>query len=57
MPVPETDYSFEALIRAQALGDLLALKQRGRRVLRVNLGTNAPRELNGLVEALHAVHG
>ena len=57
VPVPETDYSFEALIRAQALGDLLALKQRGRRVLRVNLGTNAPRELNGLVEALHAVHG
>ena len=57
VPVPETEYSFEALIRAQALGDLLALKQRGRRVLRMNLGNAAPRELNRLVEALHAVHG
>ncbi len=38
LPVPETDYSFGALIRAQALGDYRALRQRGRRVLRVNLG-------------------
>ena len=57
VPVPETEYSFGALIRAQALGDLLALKKRGRRVLRVNLGKDAPHELNRLVEALHVVHG
>ncbi|HYA96771.1 MAG TPA: phosphoheptose isomerase, partial [Methylomirabilota bacterium] len=38
LPVPETDYSFGQLIRAQALGDFQALVQRGRRVLRVNLG-------------------
>jgi transaldolase/glucose-6-phosphate isomerase len=38
LAVPETDYSFGALIRAQALGDWQALAQRGRRVLRVNLG-------------------
>jgi transaldolase/glucose-6-phosphate isomerase len=57
VPVPETEYSFAALIRAQALGDLLALTQRGRRVLRVNLGNAVPRELKRLLEALHAVHG
>jgi len=37
LAVPETDFTFGALIRAQALGDYLALRQRGRRVLRVNL--------------------
>ncbi len=41
LPVPETDYSFGQLIRAQALGDFQALTQRGRRVLRVNLGKDA----------------
>ena len=38
LPVPETNYSFAQLIRAQAEGDYQALKQRGRRVLRVQLG-------------------
>ncbi|MDE3136780.1 MAG: bifunctional transaldolase/phosoglucose isomerase [Acidobacteriota bacterium] len=38
LEVPETDYTFGALIRAQALGDWQALTQRGRRVLRVHLG-------------------
>src|SRR5579864_329363 len=38
--VPETNYTFGQLIRAQALGDYQALKQRGRRVLRINLGQN-----------------
>jgi transaldolase/glucose-6-phosphate isomerase len=37
LAVPETDFTFGALIRAQALGDYQALQQRGRRVLRVNL--------------------
>jgi transaldolase/glucose-6-phosphate isomerase len=37
LAVPETDFTFGALIRAQALGDYQALRQRGRRVLRVNL--------------------
>jgi len=40
LPVPETGYSFGSLIRAQALGDFLSLKERNRRVLRVNLGRN-----------------
>ncbi len=38
LPVPETNYTFDALIQAQALGDFTALKQRRRRALRVNLG-------------------
>jgi transaldolase/glucose-6-phosphate isomerase len=35
--IPETSYSFNTLIEAQALGDYHALKQLGRRVLRINL--------------------
>ncbi len=35
--VPEKSFTFGKLIRAQSLGDYQALKQRGRRVLRVNL--------------------
>ena len=38
LAVPETDFTFGELIRAQALGDYHALKQRGRRIIRVNLG-------------------
>jgi len=38
LAVPETDYTFSGLIEAQALGDYQALKQRGRRILRVHLG-------------------
>ena len=36
--VPETDFTFRQLIRAQALGDLEALRQRERRALRVRVG-------------------
>ncbi len=48
VPVPETDYTFGGLIRAQAKGDFLALKQRGRRVLRVDLGPDIPGGLRRL---------
>jgi len=37
LAVPEADFTFGGLIRAQALGDYQALRRRGRRVLRVNL--------------------
>jgi len=50
--VPETDFTFEDLIQAQALGDYLALKERKRRVLRINLGDNPEagiRRLEGLI--------
>lgn len=39
--VPESGFDFGRLIRAQADGDLAALQQRGRRVLRVHLGDDA----------------
>jgi transaldolase / glucose-6-phosphate isomerase len=38
LPVPETSYTFGTLIAAQAEGDRQALEQRGRTVLRVQLG-------------------
>jgi len=40
LAVPETDFTFGTLIKAQALGDYRALKQRGRRVLRIDLKAN-----------------
>ena len=52
LPVPETDYSFKDLIKAQALGDYKALKQRGRRVLRVNLGSDVASGLRTLKKLL-----
>ncbi len=50
--VPETNYTFGQLIRAQALGDYQALKQRGRRVLRINLGQNPTAGLKKVLESL-----
>ena len=52
LAVPETNYTFDALIQAQALGDLAALKQRRRRVLRVNLGNDPAAGLGALRSAL-----
>jgi hypothetical protein len=50
-PVPGEPYSFSILKQAQALGDFRALSSRGRRVIRVDLGSNA---LAGL-DHLHQV--
>lgn len=52
VPVPETDYDFASLIRAQADGDRQALTQRGRKVLRLELGRDPRRGLEALREAL-----
>jgi len=41
LPIPGTEYSFGTLIRAQALGDYRALRQSGRRIIRVNLKKDA----------------
>jgi transaldolase/glucose-6-phosphate isomerase len=38
LPVPETDFTFGKLIRAQAAGDAQALRSAGRRVLRIHFG-------------------
>ncbi|MBI2089887.1 MAG: phosphoheptose isomerase, partial [Deltaproteobacteria bacterium] len=50
--VPEASYTFGQLIQAQALGDYRALKQRGRRVLRVSLGRNVAEGLKAMLECL-----
>jgi transaldolase/glucose-6-phosphate isomerase len=52
LAVPETDYTFGTLIRAQADGDRAALRQRGRRVLRVQLGRDAQAGLDALLRAV-----
>jgi transaldolase/glucose-6-phosphate isomerase len=48
--VPETDYTFGELIRAQPLGDYTALEQRGRRTVRVQLGGDVAGGLKRLAE-------
>ena len=52
LPVPETDYDFKNLIKAQAVGDYRALKQRGRRVIRVDLKSNVSSGLRKLYELI-----
>jgi len=52
--VPETDYTFGALIQAQALGDWMALKQRRRRALRISLGDDPVGGLERIAEAVRA---
>ncbi len=52
LAVPETNYTFDSLIEAQAIGDLTALKQRRRRALRVNLGSDTSAGLERLAAAL-----
>jgi transaldolase/glucose-6-phosphate isomerase len=52
LSVPETNYTFDALVQAQALGDFTALKQRRRRVLRIDLGSDDAAGLNVLTQAV-----
>jgi transaldolase/glucose-6-phosphate isomerase len=47
-PVPGKDYSFGVLKRAQALGDLQALRKHHRRVMRIHLGTDLKKGLEAL---------
>ena len=52
LPVPETDYSFNDLITAQARGDRAALAERGRTVVAVNIGNDIASGLATLLEQL-----
>ena len=54
LSVPGAGYTFGELIRAQSLGDFQALRQKQRRVLRVDLGSDVRGGLHRLLEALHA---
>jgi transaldolase/glucose-6-phosphate isomerase len=53
--IPGRDYGFSALIHAQALGDYRALRERGRRVLRVNLGRETEAGLAALEGILSSI--
>jgi transaldolase/glucose-6-phosphate isomerase len=50
--VPGQPYSFGVFKRAQALGDLEALRKHGRRVMRIHLGATADEGLAALKEAV-----
>ncbi len=50
VPIPGQPYSFSLLKRAQALGDLAALRRHGRRVMRIDLGRDAERGLLAVEE-------
>ena len=53
-PVPGEAYSFSVLKEAQALGDFRALKARGRRVVRIDLGDDLSSGLNRLEQAMRS---
>jgi transaldolase/glucose-6-phosphate isomerase len=52
--VRNAPYTFDVFKRAQALGDLDALKRHGRRVIRIHLGVDVERGLARLKEAVEA---
>ncbi len=52
LQVPGKNFTFGQLIQAQAEGDFQALKSRGRRILKIDLGENAS---NGLAELSSAM--
>jgi transaldolase/glucose-6-phosphate isomerase len=52
LEIPETDTTFGTVVAAQALGDYLALKERDRRILRVDLGPNRQKGLQALLAAI-----
>ena len=54
VPIPGEPYTFSVLKRAQALGDLAALQAKGRRVIRLHLGTEAQAGLDQLTEIVQA---
>lgn len=55
LPIPETETDFRSLIRAQAVGDARALEERGRPVLRIDLGADPLVGLERLERVLRAL--
>ncbi len=53
LAVPGESFTFAQLIRAQSLGDYQAMCQKQRRVLRIDLGTDARAGLTRLAGAVH----
>jgi transaldolase / glucose-6-phosphate isomerase len=54
VPIPDAPYTFSVLKAAQALGDLQALEEHQRRVIRVHLGSSIPGGLGELRQAVDA---
>ncbi len=52
LAIPQSTLTFGNLIRAQAIGDYLALKERSRRILRMNLGSDPVSSLQSLINAI-----
>ena len=52
LPVPGQKYTFGIVKAAQARGDLTVLRERGRRALRIHLGTDVDAGLRKLASAL-----
>ena len=50
--LPESPYTFGTFRRAQALGDLQALRKHGRRVIRIHLGRSVREGLRDLKSAV-----
>jgi len=53
-PIPDERFGFGTLQRAQAEGDYAALERRGRRLLRLHLGTLVEAGLDALIDAVAA---
>jgi hypothetical protein len=54
LPVPDQPYTFGIFKRAEALGDLEALRKHERRVIRIHLGDDVGRGLAALEQAIEA---
>jgi transaldolase/glucose-6-phosphate isomerase len=57
IPVPGRKYDFAAVLEAQARGDFSVLNERGRRTLRVQLGSDVEAGLKTLRDAVHEALG
>lgn len=57
LPIPGEAYTFGMLKRAQAEGDLLALREMGRRVVRIHTGPDPLAALDALVASTQAALG
>ena len=52
LPIPGEPYTFSTLKQAQALGDFRSLSTRGRRAVRIDLGSDVPGGLKRLQEMI-----
>lgn len=57
IPIPERSYGFQTLIMAQAMGDYLALKERGRRVIRIDMPSEFEDGMNRLINCIKNIEG